>query len=798
MKGNSTKTWNIKVVLIILSVVIMLMLCIPMSAAEPQRTLAIDVIYPQTANVEVVMSLPVNDSTAYEYMVNLFHSEYERGFKEGLEYLFDSKILEYTVVENSSTFSLRFDLTLNGNYTNDFTIKEMPMRYTTYLPLDYDEITISNNSSIITTFTNYVLSMEYKTPLNEGVVLSSQIAPQDAVILPIKNAEYLAGLNSYSKFCIPNYWVGWGDDPVPETGHTASQVAEMYKPYFVKKNSAIDYPDWVFYRVYKGDDPYTDTTTDAFLIMYYGYWCRQDTPPHCNDAEQIYIWVNTIGEDPYKIAYDRWTFWDWHLHHVERVRSGNGATWINISNGDYDHDEMEDVYTQHASYYPQGRRLYNSDSRFGDHFCEVLLNDVINPFDNCHLWVRIEEKWHTYDPEIYDNDGTAHTSYTLYPLDDETLIWWYTTYACCTDLSICEFAADVSDPFHGLFWEDPNVCSPIFPFLSTTIDSALVNNGVLTVDASVLYDNTEAGGSSGNDLRGLWKDRFNATVDGESIGNPYSLDEYEAGRYTLEFDVSGISPGTYTLALNVTDNLDYNFCVDYETVIIQNHLPVASFTYSPEKPIVNQTITLNASDSYDPDGWDITKYEWVFGDGNIADTTEAIITHSYSETGDYIVNLSVEDDEGTLNTTSKMITVHPQAIFDTETPANPYPSIFGIHNGTITPNQTIPVSTLHTYPCEGTGGHTEYARIWNNSGLDVNASWEGYVGDWHSISFSEPFTLVANKTYNYTIKTGSYPQIHHTDELDVASGTGTITCDKFIDANGRVYYDWIPAIKLFL
>jgi hypothetical protein len=276
------------------------------------------------------------------------------------------------------------------------------------------------------------------------------------------------------------------------------------------------------------------------------------------------------------------------------------------------------------------------------------------------------------------------------------------------------------------------------------------------------------------------------------------LDEYEAGRYTLEFDVSGISPGTYTLALNVTDNLDYNFCVDYETVIIQNHLPVASFTYSPEKPIVNQTITLNASDSYDPDGWDITKYEWVFGDGNIADTTEAIITHSYSETGDYIVNLSVEDDEGTLNTTSKMITVHPQAIFDTETPANPYPSIFGIHNGTITPNQTIPVSTLHTYPCEGTGGHTEYARIWNNSGLDVNASWEGYVGDWHSISFSEPFTLVANKTYNYTIKTGSYPQIHHTDELDVASGTGTITCDKFIDANGRVYYDWIPAIKLFL
>ena len=797
MKSNNTKTWKTKAVLVILSVAITLMVCIPMTSAEPDSTLTIDVIDPQTANVDIGMPLPVTDSTAYEYMVNLFHSEYEEEFMEGLEYLFDSKIVEYTVVEDSSTFTLRFDLTLNGNYTKDFIIKDMPVRYTNYLPLDYDKITILKNSSMITTVTNYVLSMEYKTPLTEGVILSSQIAPQEAVTLPIKNAEYVSGLNSYSKFCIPDYWVGWGDDPVPGTGYTASQVAEMYKPYFVKKSSSIDYPDGVYCRIYKGDDPYTNTTSDAILIMYYGFWCRQEALiSHCNDAEQIYIWVNTIGEDPYKIAYDRWTFWDLHLHHVERVRSGNGATWINISNADYDHDEMEDVYTQHASYYPQGTRLYNNYIRVLDYPCEVLLNDIINPFDNCHLWVRIGNEYHTYDHLISDNDGTTHTTYDLSPLDDITLRNWYTTYACCTDLSICEFAADVSDPFHGLFWEDPNVCSPIFPFLSATIDSALVNNGELTVDVSVLYDNTEAGGSSGKDLRGLWKDGFNATVDGESIGNPYSLNEYEAGRYTLEFDVSGISPGTYTLALNVTDNLDYDFCVDHETIIIQNLPPIASFTYTPLDPIVNQTITFNASDSYDPDGGDITKYEWVFDDGNIANTTEAIITHSYSEAGDYIVNLTVEDDEGTRNTTSKTITVHPQAIFDTETPANPYPSIFGIHNGTITPNQTITVSKLYTYPCEGTGGHTNYARIWNNSRLDVNASWEGYVGDWHSISFSEHFMLVANETYNYTIHTGSYPQIHHTDELDVASGTGTITCDKFIDTNGRVYYDWIPAIRL--
>jgi hypothetical protein len=97
-------------------------------------------------------------------------------------------------------------------------------------------------------------------------------------------------------------------------------------------------------------------------------------------------------------------------------------------------------------------------------------------------------------------------------------------------------------------------------------------------------------------------------------------------------------------------------------------------------------------------------------------------------------------------------------IFDTG--PGTYPSIFGTHNGTIKPNQDIAVQKMYTYPCAGTGGHTEYVRIWGNE-IDVNASWNGYVGDWHNISFGESFTLLAGETYNYTIRTGSYPQIIH-------------------------------------
>jgi len=136
--------------------------------------------------------------------------------------------------------------------------------------------------------------------------------------------------------------------------------------------------------------------------------------------------------------------------------------------------------------------------------------------------------------------------------------------------------------------------------------------------------------------------------------------------------------------------------------------------------------------------------------------------------------------------------------FDTEQPETPYPSIFGTHNGTITPNQTINVFKMYTYPCTGTGGHSESVVISNaTTGAEIaNGAWTGYqgAGDYHYIEFDVPFILQGNETYHYTICTGSYPQIHHTPELLTANGG--INCTKFTDANGKEYTGWIPAIRL--
>ncbi|MGC9444491.1 MAG: hypothetical protein ACP5E9_06135, partial [Candidatus Methanospirareceae archaeon] len=81
-------------------------------------------------------------------------------------------------------------------------------------------------------------------------------------------------------------------------------------------------------------------------------------------------------------------------------------------------------------------------------------------------------------------------------------------------------------------------------------------------------------------------------------------------------------------------------------------------------------------------------------------------------------------------------------------------------------------------------------------GFNVTASWTGYQGDWQTISFEQVFLLEAHKTYNYTIETASYPQIHHNATLTTPAGT--ITCTSFTDHNGQVRHDWIPAIRLLL
>jgi PKD repeat protein len=106
---------------------------------------------------------------------------------------------------------------------------------------------------------------------------------------------------------------------------------------------------------------------------------------------------------------------------------------------------------------------------------------------------------------------------------------------------------------------------------------------------------------------------------------------------------------------------------------------VASFEIDDVR---NLTVELNASASSDPDGT-IANYSWNFGDD--ANGTGVLVTHEYPANGTYNITLTVTDDKGGKNHTSKHLKVEK-----TEVPTKKDPvadiEVYSIVNWTVRVN----------------------------------------------------------------------------------------------------------------
>lgn len=192
----------------------------------------------------------------------------------------------------------------------------------------------------------------------------------------------------------------------------------------------------------------------------------------------------------------------------------------------------------------------------------------------------------------------------------------------------------------------------------------------------------------------------------------------------------------------------------------------------------------------------VVNVTWLINGTQVKPINESVTEASYTITSAEIGTWNVSAIATSVTTGSSAIHTWIWIVQPAEFETGPgtYPSISGTHNGTITPGHDVIVSKMYTYPCAGTGGHSESVGFYNDS-WSVEANWSGYQsGDYHFITFDEQFTLESEITYNYTVRTGSYPQIHHTDRLE--ADDGVITCISFKDANGKRYNNWIPAIRL--
>ena len=192
---------------------------------------------------------------------------------------------------------------------------------------------------------------------------------------------------------------------------------------------------------------------------------------------------------------------------------------------------------------------------------------------------------------------------------------------------------------------------------------------------TVTFDGTGSYDPNGDSLTYEWK-----LGDGTIIGTDAII--------TYTFHTSG----TFQVILTVTDDDPNNPMSDsYSGMIYVNSPPIADA--GPDQVVnlfTGMPVQFDGSGSYDPDGT-IVEYFWDFDDGETG--YGMIIEHSYSTNEEFIVTLTVTDDQGATGDDTCIITVVvylpdndidntrandilPQGTISSippNTPSNPYP-----------------------------------------------------------------------------------------------------------------------------
>jgi PKD repeat protein len=198
----------------------------------------------------------------------------------------------------------------------------------------------------------------------------------------------------------------------------------------------------------------------------------------------------------------------------------------------------------------------------------------------------------------------------------------------------------------------------------TTSATILDKKETVTFDASSSYD------PDGTIVSYEWEFGDRNTATGVSVSHAYS------------------DSGTYSVTLTVTDNDGETDTITI-TKKVRNKAPVAIVTEMSETSYVKDVVTVNAADSYDPDGI-IVSYEWDFGDGNIA--TGKSVNHLYEDDGVYSVTLTVTDNDGATDSTTA-----------TKTVLNRSPAAsFSENATTVMTNEAIHFDASTSYDIDGT------------------------------------------------------------------------------------------------
>lgn len=183
---------------------------------------------------------------------------------------------------------------------------------------------------------------------------------------------------------------------------------------------------------------------------------------------------------------------------------------------------------------------------------------------------------------------------------------------------------------------------------NTIINNDIINNE-FGINSIFTFNNTIYHNNILSNNQNAYDDQSNFWDDGNE-GNFWS--DYTGS----DSDGDGIGETAYSIQGG--DAQDHYPFVD-ETGWLQ--IPIANFDYTPQYPGANESVTFNASKSYDNDG-NIVLYEWDFNEDGLYEKTGITVLNFWSISGLYSVTLKITDDEGLTNTKTRSIYVEPPAL----------------------------------------------------------------------------------------------------------------------------------------
>ncbi len=112
--------------------------------------------------------------------------------------------------------------------------------------------------------------------------------------------------------------------------------------------------------------------------------------------------------------------------------------------------------------------------------------------------------------------------------------------------------------------------------------------------------------------------------------------------------------GTYTATLTVTDSSGQSDSAELKIVVVENQPPTATATADITTGAAPLTVLFDAGQSRDNDGT-ITSWSWDFDNDGVEDAQGMTVEHTFTNTGQYHVTLTITDDTGATATDSSIV-----------------------------------------------------------------------------------------------------------------------------------------------